>query len=77
MTTPIARIKGVADVVLTDGRNVSMNGSFIQPRIEMSGPLGLLRSSHETMVGEPPSHAASFWLCRQARKGPENDAKSC
>lgn len=37
--TPIARIDGVADVVLTDGRVLRMNGLFTQPRTSMASPI--------------------------------------
>ena len=35
----IARIDGVADVVLQDGRTLTMNGLFTQPRTLMSSPI--------------------------------------
>ena len=38
-TTLIARIDGVADVVLQDGRTLTMNGLFTQPRTLMSSPI--------------------------------------
>lgn len=34
--TPIERIEGVAEVVLTDGRRLTMNGLFTQPRTQLS-----------------------------------------
>lgn len=37
--TPIARIEGVADVVLVDGRVLSMNGLFTQPRTRLASPV--------------------------------------
>ena len=37
--TPIARIDGVADVVLQDGRVCSMNGLFTQSRTQVSSPV--------------------------------------
>lgn len=37
--TPVARIDGVADVVLTDGRTVRLNGLFTQPRTHLASPL--------------------------------------
>jgi thioredoxin reductase len=37
--TPILRIDGLADVILKDGRALSMNGLFTQPRRHMSSPL--------------------------------------
>lgn len=38
-STPIARIEGLADVVLQDGRCLKMNGLFTQPRTEPGSPL--------------------------------------
>lgn len=38
-TVLIARIEGVADVVLHDGRTLTMNGLFTQPRTLMSSPI--------------------------------------
>ena len=38
-TTLMARIDGMADVVLQDGRTLTMNGLFIQPRTLMSSPI--------------------------------------
>ena len=38
-TVLIARIEGVADVVLQDGRTLTMNGLFTQPRTLMSSPI--------------------------------------
>ncbi|MEO8808557.1 MAG: FAD-dependent oxidoreductase [Burkholderiaceae bacterium] len=38
-STPIVRIEGVADVVLADGRTLSMNGLFTQPRTRISSPI--------------------------------------
>ena len=38
-TALIARIDGVADVVLQDGRTFSMNGLFIQPRTPLVSPI--------------------------------------
>ena len=38
-TALIARIDGVADVVLQDGRTLTMNGLFTQPRTLMSSPI--------------------------------------
>nr|WP_315494696.1 NAD(P)/FAD-dependent oxidoreductase [uncultured Rhodoferax sp.] len=38
-TTPIARIDGHADVVLQDGRTVSLNGLFTQPRTLLASPV--------------------------------------
>lgn len=35
----IVRIEGVADVVLADGRTLSMNGLFTQPRTAMASPI--------------------------------------
>lgn len=35
----IARIEGVADAVLQDGRTLTMNGLFTQPRTLMSTPI--------------------------------------
>lgn len=37
--TPIVRIEGVADVVLADGRTLSMNGLFTQPRTYVASPI--------------------------------------
>lgn len=37
--TPIERIEGLAEVVLTDGRRLLMNGLFTQPRTQMASPL--------------------------------------
>ena len=37
--TPIARIEGLADVVLTDGRRLAMNGLFAQPRTHLASPV--------------------------------------
>jgi thioredoxin reductase len=37
--TPIERIEGLADVVLTDGRRLRMNGLFTQPRTRPGSPL--------------------------------------
>ena len=37
--TRIARIEGVADVVLADGRTLSMNGLFTQPRTHIASPI--------------------------------------
>jgi thioredoxin reductase len=37
--TPVARIEGVADVVLTDGRRCAMAGHFAQPRMHMASPV--------------------------------------
>ena len=37
--TPIARIDGLADVVLIDGRVLQMNGLFTQPRTQMASPV--------------------------------------
>lgn len=37
--TPIARIEGFADVVLQDGRKLTMNGLFTQPRTSPSSPV--------------------------------------
>ncbi|RZL65426.1 MAG: NAD(P)/FAD-dependent oxidoreductase [Variovorax sp.] len=37
--TPIARIEGSADVVLQDGRTLSMNGLFTQSRTHVSSPV--------------------------------------
>ncbi|MEZ5701328.1 MAG: NAD(P)/FAD-dependent oxidoreductase [Burkholderiaceae bacterium] len=37
--TPIARIEGLADVVLEDGRTFTMNALFTQPRTLMSSPI--------------------------------------
>ncbi|MBB3193612.1 NAD(P)/FAD-dependent oxidoreductase [Roseateles terrae] len=36
---PIARIAGEADVVLKDGRTVSMNTLFTQPRVSLTSPI--------------------------------------
>lgn len=36
---PIARIEGVADVVLADGRVLPMRGLFTQPRTQLASPL--------------------------------------
>lgn len=38
-TVLIARIDGVADVVLQDGRALTMNGLFTQPRTLLSSPI--------------------------------------
>lgn len=38
-STPIDRIEGVADVVLKDGRILSMNGLFTQPRSHLNSPV--------------------------------------
>lgn len=35
----IARIEGLADVVMADGRTLSMNGLFTQPRSRLSSPV--------------------------------------
>ncbi len=35
----IVRIEGVADVVLSDGRTLSMNGLFTQPRTHIASPI--------------------------------------
>lgn len=37
--TPVARIEGEADVVLTDGRVLRMAGLFTQPRTSMASPV--------------------------------------
>lgn len=37
--TRIVRIEGVADVVLADGRTLSMNGLFTQPRTHIASPI--------------------------------------
>ena len=37
--TPIARIEGHADVVLQDGRTLTMSGLFTQPRTSLSSPI--------------------------------------
>ncbi|MDH0866755.1 NAD(P)/FAD-dependent oxidoreductase [Mitsuaria sp. GD03876] len=37
--TPIARIDGFADVVLQDGRRLTMNGLFTQPRTQIVSPV--------------------------------------
>ncbi|MDR7304735.1 NAD(P)/FAD-dependent oxidoreductase [Rhodoferax saidenbachensis] len=37
--TPVARIEGHADVVLQDGRTVSLNGLFTQPRTLLASPV--------------------------------------
>ena len=37
--TPIERIEGLADVVLTDGRRLAMNGLFAQPRTHLASPV--------------------------------------
>lgn len=37
--TPIERIEGFADVLLRDGRRLSMNGLFTQPRTSLNSPL--------------------------------------
>lgn len=37
--TPIARIDGVADVVLQDGRTLHMNGLFTQPHTVLASPI--------------------------------------
>ena len=37
--TPIARIDGHADVVLQDGRTISLNGLFTQPRTLLASPV--------------------------------------
>ncbi|WP_311222918.1 MULTISPECIES: NAD(P)/FAD-dependent oxidoreductase [unclassified Acidovorax] len=39
--TPIARIDGVADVLLTDGRVLKMNGLFTQPRTSIASPVAV------------------------------------
>lgn len=36
---PIARIQGLADVVLVDGRTIFMNGLFTQPRMHIATPI--------------------------------------
>lgn len=38
-TTLIARIEGIADVVLQDGRTLVMNGLFTQPHTSLSSPV--------------------------------------
>ena len=38
-TASIVRIEGVADVVLADGRTLSMNGLFTQPRTHIASPI--------------------------------------
>lgn len=38
-STRISHIEGIADVVLADGRTVSMNGLFTQPRTHMASPV--------------------------------------
>ncbi len=38
-TAPVARIDGMADVVLQDGRIVPMDGLFTQPRTHLSSPV--------------------------------------
>ncbi|MPN02497.1 hypothetical protein SDC9_149713 [bioreactor metagenome] len=38
-STPIARIEGAADVVLADGRTLSFNGLFTQPRTQLASPI--------------------------------------
>jgi len=37
--TPIVRIEGLAEVVLADGRTLSMNGLFTQPRTHLASPV--------------------------------------
>jgi thioredoxin reductase len=37
--TPVARIDGLADVVLQDGRVYAMNGLFTQPRTHVASPI--------------------------------------
>ncbi|MDP9899711.1 thioredoxin reductase [Variovorax ginsengisoli] len=37
--TSIVRVEGVADVVLTDDRTLSMNGLFTQPRTHIASPI--------------------------------------
>ena len=37
--TPIARIDGVADVVLQDGRTIRLNGLFTQPHTVLASPV--------------------------------------
>ena len=37
--TPIERIEGFADVLLQDGRRLSMNGLFTQPRTSLGSPV--------------------------------------
>ena len=37
--TPIARIEGMADVVLADGRTPLMNGICTRPRIHIASPV--------------------------------------
>jgi thioredoxin reductase len=37
--TPVARIDGLADVVLQDGRRLAMNGLFTQPRTHVASPI--------------------------------------
>ena len=39
--TPIERIEGLADVVLTDGRTLAMHGLFTQPRTHIASPVAL------------------------------------
>ena len=43
---PIVRIEGVADVVLTDGRTLSMNGLFTQPRTHIASPIAAQLGCH-------------------------------
>jgi len=38
-TARIVRVEGVADVVLADGRTLSMNGLFTQPRTHIASPV--------------------------------------
>ncbi|UXH77565.1 NAD(P)/FAD-dependent oxidoreductase [Roseateles amylovorans] len=38
-TTRIVRIDGVADIILEDGRRMSMRGLFTQPRTHMASPI--------------------------------------
>ncbi|GAA6119560.1 hypothetical protein Acidovoranil_16630 [Acidovorax sp. FG27] len=38
-TARVVRIEGVADVVLADGRTLSMNGLFTQPRTHIASPI--------------------------------------
>lgn len=38
-STPIVRIEGLAEVVLADGRTLSMNGLFTQPRTHIASPV--------------------------------------
>ena len=54
----IARIDGVADVVLQDGRTLTMNGLFTQPRTLLSSPIA---AQLVCALGVGPMGCSSRW----------------